>query len=183
VRLLRILAAIVLFVLPWSRADVRNCLCDITRPETLEVKECSLCKVAEEQPVDVMFFFVKDINPTKPNRLLALPRFHGKNPQEIADMTPEQRAGYWTATVAKAREVWGNQWGLGMNGLEKRTQCHAHIHMGKLLDNVENDRFIVVDTPAQIPAPNYGNGLWVHPVGDKLHVHMDDPAGELKLVR
>jgi len=172
----------VLLFLPFSRADVRNCLCDVARPETMAARECSLCREVESLPLEPRTIFVKDVNPNKPNRWLALPRFHGGSPQLLADMTPEQRTAYWSAAIAKAREVWGDQWGLAINSLEKRTQCHLHIHIGKLLEDAENDRFIVVDGPADIPAQDT-DGLWLHPVSGKLHVHAGEPAGELKLLR
>ena len=80
--LLRILAVTGLLplLLPLGRADVRNCLCDLAKPETLEARECSLCSAAETQPGDQPFFFLKDANPNKPNRWLALPRFHADKP-------------------------------------------------------------------------------------------------------
>ena len=174
----------VLFLLPLSRADVRNCMCDVARPETLEAPECSLCKTAEEQPAGAPFFAIKDRNvERKPNRWLMLPRFHGNRPQTLDEMTPEQRTRYWAATIAKAQELWGDEWGIAMNSTEKRTQCHMHIHIGKLLPDMENDKFVVADGPAQIPVPKDGGGQWVHPVAGKLHVHIDEPAGELKLQR
>jgi diadenosine tetraphosphate (Ap4A) HIT family hydrolase len=183
VRFLRTLAATVLLLLPLGRADVRGCACDVSKPETMAADECQLCRLAEAQPAEPQFFFIKDANPTKPNRWLVLPRFHGASPQELAGMTAAERTAYWTAAIAKARELWGNQWGLAMNGLERRTQCHAHIHIGKLLDGVENDRFVVVDSPADIPVPRDGTGVWVHPVGNKLHAHLGDQAAELVLER
>src|SRR5216684_6991796 len=179
----RIIAAAGLFLLPTTRADVRNCLCDVARPETLEARECSLCKEAETQPVDVPYFFVRDTNPNKPHRWLALPRFQGNHPQQLQEMTPEQRAGYWRAAIAKAREVWGEDWGIALNSTEKRSQCHIHIHIGKLLPDQENDRFTVVDGPDAIPVPREGEGVWVHPVRKRYHAHTEEPAGELKLKR
>ena len=101
----------------------------------------------------------------------------------LAEAQPAERTGYWTAAIAKARELWGNQWGIAMNGLERRTQCHAHMHIGKLLDGVEDDGFVVVDSPADIPVPPDGTGIWIHPVGNKLHVHVGDQAAELVLER
>jgi hypothetical protein len=177
------LAAVSLFLLPLTRADVRTCGCDVTKPETLEARDCALCKEVEKQPADVQYFAIRDTNPTKPNRWIMLPRFHGNHPQQLLEMTPEQRAGYWAAAIAKAKEVWGNDWGIALNGTEKRTQCHIHIHIGKLLPDMENDHFVVVEGPAQIPVPKDGQGEWVHPVGGKLHVHTDEVAGELKLQR
>jgi hypothetical protein len=182
VSILRSFAILALWLLPLSRADVRTCLCDVARPETMAGRECSLCRDVEAMPPEPQTVFVRDTNPNKPNRWLALPRFHGKSPQELVDMTTAQRTAYWSAAIAKAREVWGEQWGIAINSLERRTQCHAHIHIGKLLEGSENDRFIVVDGPADIPARD-GDGLWVHPAGDKLHVHTEEPTGELKLLR
>jgi CDP-diacylglycerol pyrophosphatase len=170
-------------LLPLSRADVRNCQCDIAQPETLEAKECALCKEVEKYPPDVPFLFVRDTSPTKPNRWLALPRFHGNHPQQLLEMTPEQRTGYWRAAIGKAREVWGEDWGIALNSTEKRSQCHIHIHVGKLLPDQENDNFVVVDGPESIPLPREGEGVWVHPVGTRYHAHVNEPAGELKLQR
>ena len=172
-----------LFLLPLTRADVRNCQCDATRPETLEARECSLCKEAEKHPAEIQYFALRDANPNKPNRWLLLPRFHGNQPQQLQEMTPEQRASYWTAAIEKARELWSDTWGIALNSTEKRTQCHIHLHIGKLLPDMENDRFVAVDGPAQIPVPPEGQGQWIHPVGGKLHVHTDEPSGELKLQR
>ncbi|HTM48651.1 MAG TPA: hypothetical protein VL285_08225 [Bryobacteraceae bacterium] len=164
-------------------ADVRNCACDVDVPETLTARECSLCRVAEEQPPGPPVFFLKDNNPRKPNRMLVLPRAHLKGPNSLSDMTSKDRLVLWTAAIAKARELWGEEWGLAVNGETARTQCHAHIHIGKLLNLVETPKFIVVQGPAQIPAPADGTGLWVHPAGGKLHVHLNEQITETVLLR
>jgi hypothetical protein len=179
----RICAGAVFLLLPVTRADVRSCLCDVARPETLEARECSLCKEAEKQPPDLAYFFLRDTSPNKPNRWLVLPRFHGNHPQLLQDMAPEQRTGYWRAAIAKARETWGEDWGIALNSTEKRSQCHIHIHIGKLLPGQENDRFVMADAPEAIPVPRDGEGVWVHPVGTRYHAHTEEPAGELKLQR
>ena len=93
------------------------------------------------------------------------------------------RTGYWRAAIAKAREEWGEGWGIALNSTEKRSQCHIHIHIGKLLPDTDNDNFVVVDSPEQIPVPREGQGIWVHPVGGRLHAHPNEPAGELNLQR
>jgi len=172
-----------LLLLPYTSADTRNCQCDPSRPETMEARECSLCKEAEKQPADVRFFALRDTNPNKPNRWLMLPRFHGNPSQQLLEMSPEQRTAYWTAAIAKAHELWGDAWGIALNSTERRTQCHIHLHIGKLLPGMENDRFVVVDGPADIPVPKDGDGIWIHPVGGKLHAHTGEPTGELKLQR
>ena len=58
----------------------------------------------------------------------------------------------------------------------------GYTHGYSCLEDAENDRFIVVDGPADIPAQDT-DGLWLHPVSGKLHVHAGEPAGELKLLR
>jgi diadenosine tetraphosphate (Ap4A) HIT family hydrolase len=166
-----------LLLLP-VHADVRNCMCDIARPETLVARECSLCKAAEAQPTEPAFFLLRDANPNKPNRWLALPRTHER---DLSEMSPALRTAYWEFTIAKAHELWGDAWGIAINSLERRTQCHAHMHIGKLRDGVETDTFTVVDGPAEIPLPRDGDGLWVHPVAGKLHVHTGNDAPELLL--
>jgi hypothetical protein len=177
----RALAIIALSLLSATRADVRNCQCDVTIPATLDVRECSLCKEVEKYPMDVPFVFVRDASPNKPNRWLALPRFHGNHPQQLLEMTPQQRTAYWAAAIGKARELWGEEWGIALNSTEKRSQCHIHIHIGKLLPDQEDGRFVVADGPEQIPLPGDGEGLWIHTAGNRYHAHMNEPAGELKL--
>lgn len=179
----RSLTALVLLLLPLTRADVRNCQCDPARPETMEARECGLCSVAEKQPPDVQFFSIHDANPNKPNRWLVMPRFHGNRPQQLLEMTPEQRTAYWTTAIAKGREHWGEEWGLALNSTDRRTQCHLHLHVGKLLPGVEDDHFVTVDKPADIPVPPDGEGIWIHPVDGRIHAHVGEPAGELKLQR
>jgi len=173
-----------LCLLPQSRADVRACQCDVALPETLDARECALCKEAEKQPSDATWFFLRDVNPNKPHRWLALPRFHGNRPQQLHDMTPEQRTAYWTAAIAKARENWpADPWGIALNSTERRTQCHLHLHIGKLLPNLPDEDFVVVDQPSEIPLQRDGDGIWIHSAGNRLHVHAGISNGELNLER
>jgi hypothetical protein len=160
-----------------------GCACDVTRPETLEPIQCGLCMEAEKHPLEPAIFLIKDHSPRKPNRWLALPRSHAAGYHELSAMTPRERLELWSVAIAKAKALWGDEWGLAMNGPANRTQCHAHIHIGKLLKGAENHRFIVVDGPAQIPVPTDGKGLWVHPDGRKLHVHIGESATETVLLR
>ncbi len=164
-------------------ADVSSCSCDPAKPETLQSRDCSLCKEAEKQPAGTAVFFLKDVNPRKPNRMLALPRPHGPAGHSLAALSPGERTALWTAAIEKARSLWGGQWGLALNGDEVRTQCHAHIHIGRLIEDLETARVIVVDTPAQIPVPQDGAGMWVHPAGGKLHVHFGEQITETVLLR
>jgi diadenosine tetraphosphate (Ap4A) HIT family hydrolase len=177
------LAAAVLLSLPLAYADVRDCQCDPAKPETMAARECGLCREAEKQPLAPPYFFLKDINPRKPNRLLILPRAHIDGPNELRDMTSARRTELWTAAIAKARELWGDKWGLAINGDQSRTQCHAHIHIGRLLEGIETKNFVVVDGPAKIPVSKDGSGLWVHPEGKKFHVHLDEMITETVLLR
>ena len=158
------------------RADVRGCSCDLRNAESMQARQCGLCRLAEEQKGNEPFFFVKDINPTKPNRLLILPRKHYPGPHSFSEMPAEDRLAFWNAAIAKARELWGEGWGIALNADASRTQCHTHMHIGKLLPDVENDAFTVVDGPAAIPIPPDNGGMWVHPVNGKLHVHFANIA-------
>ena len=174
-------AAGLVLLLPRGWADVRGCVCDLAQPDTMTARECSLCREVEKHPAEPRFFAIKDASPNKPNRWLVLPRFHGTNPQDMDQMSPEDRTAYWATAIAKGKELWGDRWGLAVNSMELRTQCHAHIHVGKLREGVEDHQFVTVDGPADIPARRPGDGLWVHPAGSKLHVHSGDPAPELLL--
>jgi hypothetical protein len=183
-RFLKIAAAALLVTGSLALGDITRCACDLSNPETMGARECGLCKEAEKQPPDVTVFFLKDNNPRKPNRWLALPRFHGKGGHPFSEMTVEQRTLLWTAAIGKAKEVWTDQWGIAYNGDLSRTQCHAHVHIGKLLEGIETENFVVVNGPAQIPVPTDGTGLWVHPIpGGKLHVHLSEQICETVLLR
>lgn len=166
----------------WSAFAAVNCDCDPAKPETLEARQCSLCREAEKHPLESRVFLLKDNNPRKPNRWLALPRAHGTTNHPIHDMSPEARTQLWTAAIGKAKELWGDDWGVAYNGDTVRTQCHAHLHIGKLLRGIENTKFIVVSRPSQIPAPPF-EGIWVHGQGGKIHVHLGEQTTETVLLR
>ncbi len=170
-------------LLPALQADVRNCACDLARPETLEIRECSLCKSTGQQPPEPAVFFLKDVNPSKSNRTLALPRRHYPGNGALEDLPPDARAALWTAAIAKAESLFPTAWGIAYNGAERRTQCHTHLHIGKLLPDSENESFTVVATPADVPAPAPGTGMWVHPASGKLHVHAGEQLNETVLER
>ncbi len=160
--------------------ETRICVCELNDAESMASKQCSLCSEAEKQPADVVVFFVKDINPRKPNRWLALPRAHQ---HVLAEMPRDARLAYWNAAIEKARSLWGAEWGLAMNGDERRTQCHTHLHIGKVLEGTETSTPAIVDSPADIPIPTDGTGFWVHQVGSKFHVHSGEQVTEFVLMR
>ncbi len=142
-----------------------------------------MCREAEKQPAEITTFYLKDINPRKPNRWLALPRLHGSGLHHLHDLPISVRTALWNAAIVKAKELWGDEWGLAYNGEQVRTQCHTHIHIGKLLNGIETQRFITVARAEDIPAPP-GEGLWIHPVGGgKLHVHLGEQTTETTLLR
>jgi hypothetical protein len=176
--MVRLLAAVLLFVARAAPA-APACPCAPSDAARMEARECSLCREAEKQPPDTAVFFLKDINPRKPNRWLALPRAHSP----LAGMALDARARFWSAAIAKARELWGGAWGIAYNGDAVRTQCHLHVHIGKLLAGVENGPFVVADGPEGIPVPPDGTGLWIHPVDGRLHVHTGEQITETVLLR
>jgi hypothetical protein len=166
----------------WS--DIRGCDCQTSNLASMEkVRECSLCVLAEKQPAYLDVFFVKDANPTKPNRILALPRVHAPGGHPLSALNPELRRVLWAASIIKAQETWGDAWAIAYNGDERRTQCHTHLHIGKLLPDQENASFKVVSGAAEIPVPVDGTGLWIHPVDGKLHVHLGQQVNETVLLR
>ncbi len=181
---LRHFALLALVFLPATlMADVSKCACEPARKETLEARECSLCAEAEKQSPETEVFFLRDINPRKPNRWLALPRAHHAGFHALRELGSEERTRLWKAAVKKAQELWGDEWGIAYNGDEVRTQCHAHVHIGKYLRESETQaEFKVVDGPEQIPAPR-GEGMWVHPQDGKLHVHSGPQITERFLLR
>jgi diadenosine tetraphosphate (Ap4A) HIT family hydrolase len=164
-------------------ADARNCACDISKPETLASVNCSLCKEAEKQPLEQGVFFLKDANPSKPNRTLALPRKHTAGAHNLFDLDTADRTELFSAAIAKGKELWGDQWGVAYNGVERRTQCHGHIHIGKLVADAEAGEFTVLDSAADIVVPKDGAGFWIHSVNGKIHEHAGEQVNEFKLER
>ena len=178
-RTLGILA--VAFALCVRAALAVDCLCDPSKAESMRVRQCSLCSEAEKHR-DAEIFFLKDINPRKPNRWLALPRAHGDALHHLHEMPAAARTSLWTAAIEKAKSLWGDEWGLAYNGEKVRTQCHTHIHIGKLIKGIETGNFVVVSKPSEIPVPP-GEGLWIHPAGTQLHVHLGEQTTETVLLR
>ena len=180
VSLLRILFLFSISAAVW--ADVTGCACDPAQPETLQARECGLCREAEKQPAGVTVFYLKDINPRKPNRWLALPRSHASGGHHLDELPDKERAALWAAAIEKAKELWGDEWGVAYNGEQVRTQCHTHLHIGKLLKGVCSGKTLTIKNTAQIPK-HPRKGLWIHPAGNKLHVHLEEHITETALMR
>jgi len=176
----RLLIAAVLAATLGARADIVTCACDVTRPESMEARSCGLCREAEKQPASVKFFFLKDANPSKPNRWLALPRSHERS---IELLSEEQRADFLAAGIEKAKALFGDEWAIAYNAPSVQTQCHIHLHIGKLIPGVETNQFITATTIEDIPAPPKGEGFWIHPQGNLFHVHTGEQVTETVLER
>ena len=161
-----------------------TCPCELTPGQPIASRQCALTNEAEKQPADISYFFLKDVNPRKANRLLLLPRKYTGGMMELKDMTAAQRTDLWTAAINKAKELWGPNWGVAVNGAKVRTQCHLHFHIGKMITGLEKTgKYFMVNSPAQIPVPQDGTGLWIHSQGAKLVVHTGEQACETVLLR
>jgi diadenosine tetraphosphate (Ap4A) HIT family hydrolase len=176
----QILFAIALFGAATLHADIVTCACDVTKPETLEARQCSLCREAEKQPADVGAFVLKDINPTKPGRWLTLLRAHDRS---LDTVPAETRAKLWSTAIAKAKALFGDDYGIAYNAPSVQTQCHVHVHIGKLIQGVETTNFITVTKIEDIPIPAPGEGIWIHPQGNLFHVHSGEQITETVLLR
>ena len=163
-------------------ADVTNCACDVTRPETLKARECSLCVEAERHPDDVTFFILKDTNPRKPNRWLALPRAHTPGPHALHLLPKEARTRFWRYAIEQAAERFGAEWGLAYNGQLMRTQCHMHLHIGRWIKAAETGKFKLVKRVEDFPAPP-DSGILIRPVKGGFLVLTGEQIMETALVR
>jgi len=159
-----------------------QCACDVKISETLKARECSLCAEAEKQPPGSGIFFLTDANPRKPNRTLALPREHSIGLHRVADLPHATQAALWREAIAKAKSLWGENWAIAYNGDRVRTQCHVHVHIGRIIPGVEWGAFLEVSSPSEIPVPGV-DGYWIHPAGSKLHVHTGEQVTETVLLR
>ena len=137
---------------------------------------------AEKQPADAAVFFLKDINPRKPNRWLALPRAHT---HALADLTAGRsvsRCGTRPSRKPVDCGAINGRWlSTATSGARSAT---LHVHIGKLLDGVENDELRgESDDPPDIPIPADGAGILDTPVGGKLHVHSGEQRHRNVLMR
>ena len=160
---------------------VVGCPCDHADPSSMGPRVCSLCKTAEKQTDAV--YFLKDINPHKPNRYLALPKAHEKGLQAVGELPAAERTRVWTAAIAEAQRLFGARWGLAHNAYFFRTQCHAHIHMGPLSPEVGDENGTLYDRPADFPAVSAEQGIWLHPKDGKFCLHLDRDLAEVVLIR
>ena len=175
-----LLASLLLAYPLMAMADVVSCGCDPAKPESLQARQCALCREAEKQPADVPVFFLKDINATKPNRWLTLLRIHDR----YLDTVPaDVRAQLWSKAVAQAKTLFPDEWAIAYNSPTVQTQCHVHVHLGKLIQGVETDNFITVTKLEDIPVPVKGEGIWIHPQGNLFHVHLGEQITETVLLR
>lgn len=180
-RSLTILLLLGLAAVPLA-ADVTNCACDATRPETMKARECSLCGEAEKHPDTAPFFTLKDVNPRKPNRWLALPRAHTPGPHALHLLPKETRAQFWRYAIEQATERFGEDWGLAYNGQLMRTQCHMHLHIGRWIKAADTDKFKLVKRVEDFPAPS-DSGIFVRPVKGGFLVLTGEQIMETALVR
>lgn len=193
------------------RAETEGCQCNPADPNAAKARECSLtlsvaamaanhasapgsttglttqgqskAPQATEQSFPLSLL-VPDASPRKPNRTLAVPaRIKANGIQTLEDLTPQERLHLWQQAIAHARARWGDQWGLAYNGVRVRTQCHLHVHAGKLLPQVSSPNSYLVDGPEQIPVPRDGSGFWVQPEGRRLRIHPGEQVTETVLQR
>lgn len=176
-------AGIVLAALIYANPPfpVVGCPCDHAAAETLSARVCSLCRTAEKQTDTV--YFLKDINPHKPNRYLALPKAHDSELQHTGGLPTELRAEVWEAAIAEAQRLFGERWGLAENAYFFRTQCHAHIHMGPMSPEVADEGGTLYSNAADFPALDASEGVWVHPKDGEYCLHRDRDLAEVVLIR
>ena len=170
---MRLFAAFLLLSL-CALAQPMSCACDHVSKAALDQRNCGLCGEVEKAPGTGPVVFVKDNSPLKPNRWLALPRRHTANKiQVVTELTQDERTALWREAIGRAKETWGDKWGLAMNGVNSRGQCHVHVHIGRLIDGVEWGEYKEIGGPEEVPDPG-DLGLWIHPVANgKLHVHVE----------
>jgi hypothetical protein len=163
------------------RGDVRECVCDLTRPETAASEMCRLCVAADKQPRYEIVFAIKD--PVRATQWLALPRgkFEGANP--LLKMSETERIALWSLAIQKATELWGTNWAVAMNGAMTETECHASVHIGRFLTEKENERGAYIDGIEDLPVNFDARGLWFHPVGGRLHVHTGEEDADRVLAK
>ena len=163
------------------RADVRDCICDLTRPATAASEICRLCVAADKRPRYEIVFAMKD--PARETQWLALPRgkYEGANP--LLKMSETERIALWSLAVQKAGDVWGTNWAIAINGAMSETQCHASVHIGRFLAENETPQAAFIDAIEDLPVNFDARGLWFHPVNGRLHIHTGEENADRVLAK
>ncbi len=183
-RRLRLLGIAVLAcwsLVPLVPMPIVDCPCDHADSGSMSSRVCSLCGTAQKERDEI--YFLKDINPHKPNRYLALPKAHDAGYQSTSDLSESLRARLWLRAAKRAEELFPGRWGLAQNSHYFRTQCHAHIHIGPLSPEVEDTGGTVYRTVDEFPNVGQEQGVWVHPRDGGFCVHLDRDLAEIVLVR
>src|ERR1035438_7520592 len=102
----------------------------------------------------------------------------------MAHSSPNNALAFSTAAaVEKAKALFGDEWAIAYNAPSVQTQCHIHLHIGKLIPGVETNQFITATKIEDIPAPPKGEGFWIHPQGNLFHVHTGEQVTETVIER
>lgn len=168
-------------LVPLVPMPVVSCPCDHADAGTLASRVCSLCGTAEQHTDEI--YFLKDINPHKPSRYLALPKSHSSGFQSTTDLSASLRADLWRRAADRAEQLYPGRWGLAQNSHYFRTQCHAHIHIGPLSPEVEDVGGTLYRTTSEFPDVGPEQGMWLHPKDGGFCVHLDRDLAEIVLVR
>lgn len=176
------LATLGLFALaPTVPMPVVNCPCDHAHLASMKSRVCSLCRTAEDATEEI--YFLKDINPRKPSRYLALPKAHDHGFQSTIHLARNLRSKLWTRAIQRAEELYPGRWGLAQNSHFFRTQCHAHIHIGPLSPEVVDEGGRLYATVDDMPEVGPAQGIWLHPKEGQYCVHLDRDLAEIVLVK
>jgi len=98
--------------------------------------DCLFCRiVAGEIPADVVaredgFVAIRDIAPKAPVHLLVIPEHHVASPDEVEDLTPEERAAMpvFIARVAREAGLVGSGYRVVANHGPDARQSVFHLH-------------------------------------------------------
>ncbi len=180
-RTVQVLLLVLFGLVPLVPMPVVECPCDHAKAGSMQSRVCSLCGTAERATEEV--YFLKDINPHKPNRYLALPKAHAAGYQSTADLSPRLRTELWRKAAARGEELFPGRWGVAQNSHFFRTQCHAHLHIGPLSPEVQDTDGTLYGRVEEIPDIGPEQGIWLHPKQDGFCVHLDRDLAEIVLIR
>jgi hypothetical protein len=111
-----------------------------------------------------------------------LPKAHAPGGHHLHEMPKEVRTQFWTFAIEQARLKFGEEWAAAYNGPSVRTQCHGHLHIGRLIQAAKISNFKVVKRIEDFPAPS-DSGVWIYPVPGGFRVHTGEQITETALVR
>ena len=135
------------------------------KPETLEARQCGLCREAEKQPRRRQSFLSQGCQSQQAESLAGAAAIARAVHRIIERRTA---CGLLAAAVEKAKALFGDEWAIAYNAPSVQTQCHVHLHIGKLIPGVETEPVLHRDEDRRYPGASQRRRVLDSPAGQSV---------------